>query len=226
MKYLFLTAIMLVCLFLSCNFNTKNTGEEGIKSMQTTDTLSVNHEEASHEHNHNGVHDELKTKSKTATSEGKQTTIDTSPSPQSTFSIKEMISSYLIMKSALTNDDAKGAAKAGKSIVMVMAKLSVDGLSAEQKKAYKDVADDIKENAEHIGDNAGKIEHQREHFAWLSKDVNDLIKMFGAGQRLYQDFCPMYNNGKGAIWISESKDIKNPYYGQKMLGCGKMKKEL
>ena len=94
-------------------------------------------------------------------------------------------------------------------------------------KSYMDLADDLKEHAEHIGANAGKIAHQREHFVMLSKDVADLIKTFGnGGQTLYKDFCPMANNGKGAIWISELKEIKNPYQGSKMLTCGSVKETL
>lgn len=94
------------------------------------------------------------------------------------------------------------------------------------KKEYLDIAESAKENAEHIGANAGKLDHQREHFALLSKDINDLIKLFGSKQKLYQDFCPMYNNGKGAIWISEVKEIKNPYFASKMPTCSSIKKEF
>jgi hypothetical protein len=36
----------------------------------------------------------------------------------------------------------------------------------------------------------------------------------------------MYENGKGAVWISEYKEIKNPYLGTKMLTCGSIKKEF
>ena len=100
------------------------------------------------------------------------------------------------------------------------------GLTAAQKKEYTDIAGDAKEHAEHIGDNAGKIAHQREHFAILSKDINDLIKLLGSNKKLYQDHCPMYDDGKGAIWISETKEIKNPYYGSQMLTCGSVKKTL
>jgi hypothetical protein len=58
----------------------------------------------------------------------------------------------------------------------------------------------------------------------LSKDVNDLIKVFGTNKKLYQDYCPMADDGKIAIWISEIKEIKNPYKGSKMLTCGSVKK--
>ncbi|MFM9909222.1 MAG: DUF3347 domain-containing protein [Chitinophagaceae bacterium] len=142
------------------------------------------------------------------------------------FSIADIVRNYIKMKNALTRDDAKAAADAGKAIVIAMAKLDVNTLDAAKKKAFTDVADDAKEHAEHIGDNAGKIEHQREHFVMLSKDVNDLVKTFGSTIKLYQDFCPMYNDGKGAIWISEIKEIKNPYFGTKMITCGSLKKEF
>jgi hypothetical protein len=36
----------------------------------------------------------------------------------------------------------------------------------------------------------------------------------------------MYNDKKGAIWLSETKEIKNPYYGKKMLTCGNVKEEI
>ena len=54
----------------------------------------------------------------------------------------------------------------------------------------------------------------------LSKDVNDLIKIFGTDTKIYRDYCPMYDQGKSGYWISETKDIKNPYYGSEMLTCG------
>lgn len=162
------------------------------------------------------------TATETRSDTAKQTT---SVKPQD-FSIKEMLSNYLKLKNALTRDDGKTAAEAGKAIVVNLQGLNANNLPADQKQTVLDIADDAKEHAEHIGDNAGKLEHQREHFAILSKDINDLLKTFPAGQKLYQDFCPMYNDGKGAIWLSETKEIKNPYYGNKMLTCGSMKKEL
>jgi hypothetical protein len=98
--------------------------------------------------------------------------------------------------------------------------------SPVQAKLYKDVEDDAKEHAEHIGANAGNIKHQREHFDMLSKDIYDLVKAFGGGRVLYKDFCPMYNDKKGAIWLSESKTIKNPYYGKSMSTCGSVQEEM
>lgn len=164
-----------------------------------------------------GSHDEQKTE----TTDEKAVTTTTT---QSSFSINEIVSDYLKLKNALIKDDTKGAASAGKTLYATFNKVNPNSIDAKLKKEYLDIADDAKEHAEHIGDNSGKIDHQREHFAMLSKDINDLIKAFGTKQKLYQDYCPMYNDGKGAIWISETKDIKNPYYGSQMLTCGSIKK--
>ncbi|MBS1730266.1 DUF3347 domain-containing protein [Paenimyroides viscosum] len=142
------------------------------------------------------------------------------------FSIAPIVKDYLALKNALVADNNKAAASAGKQLFSTLKNVDMKSIPANKHKQYMDIADDAKENAEHIGDNAGKIDHQREHLASLSKDVSDLIALFGTTQKLYQDYCPMYNDGKGAIWISEAKTIKNPYYGSKMLTCGSVKKEF
>ena len=139
---------------------------------------------------------------------------------------KGIVEHYLHIKNALAKDDGKDAAMGGKELSEAFAKFDESSLTAEQKKTYADISADAKEHAEHIGMNGDKVAHQREHFAMLSKDIYDLVKAFGSGQTLYQDYCPMYNNNKGAIWISETKDISNPYLGAKMPTCGSVKETI
>lgn len=142
------------------------------------------------------------------------------------FSIAPIVKDYLVLKNALVADNDRAAANAGKQLFATLNKVDMKTIPANKHKEFMDIFENAKENAEHIGDNAGKIDHQREHLASLSKDVSDLIALFGTTQKLYQDHCPMYNDGKGAVWISEAKVIKNPYYGSKMLTCGSVKKEF
>ena len=141
-------------------------------------------------------------------------------------SIKGIVTAYIQLKNAFTEDNSAAAATAGKSLETVFKNFDKTTLTAAQKKIFEDVEDDAREHAEHIGANGGNIEHQREHFELLSKDMYDLVKAFGAGQILYKDFCPMYNKGKGAFWLSESKEIKNPYLGKTMPTCGTIKEEI
>lgn len=146
--------------------------------------------------------------------------------PNKKGSVNDIISSYLDLKNALVNDDREGAASAASKIGTAVANVDGSGLSADQKKAYDEVKDDINEHAEHIGSASSNIEHQREHFELLSQDVIDLVNKTGSTKALYKDFCPMYNNNKGAWWISETREIKNPYYGSKMPKCGEVKEAI
>jgi hypothetical protein len=134
---------------------------------------------------------------------------------------------YLKLKNALVEDNDKQAAEVGKSLVTSLAAVDKTSLSAEQAKVFEDINADAKEHAEHIGSNVGNIKHQREHFETLSGEIYDLLKADKAtGQKLFYDNCPMYNKGKGGNWISETKEIKNPYYGKSMVDCGSVKEEL
>lgn len=140
--------------------------------------------------------------------------------------VNGLVTGYLNLKNALAGDDGKQAATAANEIGNALTKVNASELTVDQKKVYNDVKDDIKEHAEHIGSNASNIAHQREHFDMLSKDMIDLVKATGSFSSLYRDFCPMYNNKKGASWLSETKDIKNPYYGKAMPTCGEVKEEI
>jgi len=55
----------------------------------------------------------------------------------------------------------------------------------------------------------------------VSKSIYDLMKVSSLESPIYFQHCPMANDGKGADWLSKDKDIKNPYYGNQMLTCGK-----
>ena len=135
-----------------------------------------------------------------------------------------ILNGYLAIKNALVNDDSEKAAEGGKMMLMAFSNFEMGKLTESQHSKYMEIADSAKEHAEHIAKNP--IGHQREHFEDLSKDVNDIISLVGTDKTLYQDFCPMASNNKGAIWLSESKEINNPYFGSKMLKCGSVQKQI
>lgn len=144
---------------------------------------------------------------------------------KNTGSVQQILTGYLQIKNALANDDGSDAANGGKIIVDALQSLDTTSLSKEQRSVLKNSRDDLKENATHIENNSSKIAHQREHFEMLSQDMYDLIKVSAHNQKIYKDYCPMYNK-EGAIWLSETKEIKNPYLGKKMLTCGEVKEEI
>jgi uncharacterized protein YhaN len=134
--------------------------------------------------------------------------------------VNDLLRIYLQMKNDFVNDDSKGAATTGKMFVRAINEFDKSILRDDEKKAFEDLTAHSKENAEHIEENAGDIKKQRKNFDKLSKNIYDLVKRFAAGERIYVEYCPMYNDKKGAIWLSETMEMKNPYFGNEMLTCG------
>lgn len=218
MKNLTLSIIAVIMAFVtvSCN-QASNKNEQSSK-----DTTVVSQE---HPASHLKGDDTATTPDVSGTPSG-QDAIATGKEETKNFSIAPIVTDYLSLKNALVSDDDKAAASSGKKLLATLNKVDMKAVPADKHKKYMDIADDAKEHAEHIGENVGNIHHQREHLASLSEDLKDLVSLFGTSQTLYQDHCPMFNDGKGAVWFSENKEIKNPYYGSKMISCGKVQQTI
>ena len=74
---------------------------------------------------------------------------------------------------------------------------------------------------------AGALEEQRKHFTALS---NELAKLITGGPlsmgEVYLEYCPMANGNSGGFWLSNEKEIQNPYFGASMLTCGEVTKAI
>jgi Cu(I)/Ag(I) efflux system membrane fusion protein len=72
-----------------------------------------------------------------------------------------------------------------------------------------------------------EIQGQRKDFSNLSSEFYKAIKKSGLmGKTAYYQFCPMAFNGKGAFWLSSTEEIRNPYFGDRMLTCGDTRETL
>lgn len=133
-----------------------------------------------------------------------------------------ILTAYFNLKDALVADDESKAKELGASLEKSLENLDVSKYTDAQKLELKDIIIDAKEHAEHIS--KSPIAHQREHFKVLSKDIIDMVAITGASNKLYEQYCPMYE--KGSAWLSMNKEVRNPYYGSKMLKCGKVQREI
>lgn len=146
--------------------------------------------------------------------------------PKASELIGNITDQYLRIKNALAGDNHDQAVTAAKALSSVLNKADKTVFTADEKKVYDQQEDNLKEDAEHIG-NTPEIVHQRYHFITLSEGVYVLAKNFGyGGKTLYSDHCPMANNKKGADWISEIPAIKNPYLGTQMPTCGTVQEKI
>lgn len=140
--------------------------------------------------------------------------------------IKEIVNQYLNIKNALANDNAVDAANGAEEMVIALAELDKSLFTTDQKKVFDENQEELNENVEHISKNGNNIKHQRSHFVIVSELVYNLVKNFGAGRPLYHDHCPMARENQGAMWLSEVKEIKNPYFGSEMFKCGRVEEVI
>ncbi|HDZ05749.1 hypothetical protein LCGC14_0280720 [marine sediment metagenome] len=135
---------------------------------------------------------------------------------------QDILNDYFNLKDALVADDNAKAKDLGATLAKSLGNLDVSNYTDAQKADLKDIIEDAVEQSEHISKN--DIDHQREHFKTLSNDVIDMVAITGTTTKLYEQFCPMYDGG--SAWLSINEEVKNPYYGSKMLKCGKVQKEI
>ncbi len=70
------------------------------------------------------------------------------------------------------------------------------------------------------------IEVQRTIFSDVTEKMTDVVAASLSSGEFYKQFCPMAFNNKGGYWLSKEEEIRNPYFGNKMLKCGKVTETL
>ena len=157
--------------------------------------------------------------SKTVKSETKnQTEVNTGT--QVTNQLAKVFSNYFSLKDALVITDGNLASQKASELVKSINEIKMDKLTTEEHNVWMKVMKDLVFDVAHINETK-EASHQRDHFVTLSKNIYELIKVSKQPDTIYYQHCPMYNDGKGANWLSKESAIKNPYYGSQMLSCGK-----
>lgn len=123
---------------------------------------------------------------------------------------------YYDVKNALVATDGAKAKVQAATLVNTLSKVDAATLKTDDKKTLASA----KVNALVISKTAD-VAAQRKEFSALSTNMIALAKATKPA-KTYVQYCPM----KKASWLSESKDVKNPYYGKDMLTCGSIKEVI
>lgn len=122
--------------------------------------------------------------------------------------IAQLVNSYLVLKDALVATDGEKAQKAAGDFLKVIDEASDKTLSSLKTEVQK-----VTETTD--------PESQRAAFDIISEQMVSLAQSSVLTDgNLYLQHCPMANGNKGANWISLSEEIRNPYFGDKMMKCG------
>ena len=134
--------------------------------------------------------------------------------------LKTIFESYFALKDALVKSDGKLVSTLAKDVLANINSVKMEKLSSEEHTVWMKVMSSLKSNTEKIAATT-IIEKQRVVFMDLSANFYALLKVSKQDYSIYYQNCPMYNDGKGANWLSKENEVKNPYYGSQMLTCGK-----
>lgn len=120
----------------------------------------------------------------------------------------EVYNHYMHIKTALVNSNAEEAQSGGKLLAQALQNLEGNpgALGAAQEIAQ---TEDINE--------------QRTDFSTLSAEIEKMVSGQIESGAIYKQFCPMAFEGEGGYWLSASQEVRNPYYGDKMLKCGSVR---
>ena len=137
---------------------------------------------------------------------------------QNSTDVTALLNAYYEIKNALVNSDAAAAAAKAGQFIKANNNLEMKTLPENSVNAFMAIQKKLVIDAEHLV-STKDITKQREFFAAFSQDfyaLAKIVKLFK--QPVYQQYCPM----KKMYWLSNETSIKNPYYGNAMLTCGKV----
>lgn len=157
-----------------------------------------------------------------ATASGPQFEVDRTFQEQ----LGRTLQAYLKVKDAFVASDAAAVKAESANLKAVLKSMDVKMLTGPALNDWSNYSNNLDMAlAEMVG--TDDIEAQRTAFSGLSDNLYKSIKAYGlGGMTAYYEFCPMAFNDQGAYWLSDSKEIRNPYFGDKMLTCGRVTEEL
>jgi Cu(I)/Ag(I) efflux system membrane fusion protein len=136
--------------------------------------------------------------------------------------LNKVVEAYVALKEGLIEGDEKETAKYSSALLAALEKLDGNSLKGEAKAFWDEKRSFLFEHAR-LSKEADTMDGKRENFIFLSQPLIKVVEAFGANQTLYVNYCPMAQDGKGAYWLSEVEEIRNPFMPEKMRTCGEVK---
>ena len=134
------------------------------------------------------------------------------------------LGNYFKIKNFLVNDDSKNSYEALFEFEKSIKSIETVKFSDVDQSQIKSIINNILNNVNKMKSESIKI--QRLYFEKLSQNIFNLINIINPKIKVFHQYCPMFNENKGGMWLSSSKEIFNPLFGSSMLKCGYVKSEI
>lgn len=140
--------------------------------------------------------------------------------------LNPLYAKYFELKDALTEDDFQSAKAKAKELKTVFKEIDMKAFQDDAHEKWMGYHGKMEKVLEHIHHH-DNIEDLRKNFIALSDWMIQVTETFRPiSETLYLQHCPMADNDQGADWLSKEEPIVNPYFGERMLRCGEVKKKI
>jgi Protein of unknown function (DUF3347) len=137
-----------------------------------------------------------------------------------------VFNTYVILKEAFVSSNVAGVSTQATATRKILDGTDMKLLSGAAHNDWMNYLNGMEASLETM-QSSSDIEVQRQAFSILSENLYKSIKAYGlGGGTAYYEFCPMAFNNQGAFWLSDAEEIRNPYFGDKMLTCGSVTEKL
>jgi Cu(I)/Ag(I) efflux system membrane fusion protein len=137
-----------------------------------------------------------------------------------------VIEPYISLKEAFVSGDETKVKQAVRNVQEYLVNVDINLLSDYAHNQWMQINAEMENQLRNMI-TVNDIEGQRKAFSVLSKELYKAVKSFGLKNKtIYYQFCPMAFNDTGAYWLSNTKEIRNPYFGDRMLTCGDTRETL
>jgi hypothetical protein len=147
-------------------------------------------------------------------------------------SFQKMLDNYFQLKEGFVQSKDNTIAPAVNTFATALI-ASADSVKLKELKADEAIISTAQSYTQGISSEAKalvaepNLENKRKSFQMISDQLYDLMRTVRYDRQIvYHTFCPMAFNDQGAYWLDRTSDIKNPYFGAKMLTCGEVKDSL
>ena len=140
--------------------------------------------------------------------------------------LTKVYENYINMKNAFVATDAQKVSQEAKKVETAIQSVDMELLKGDAHMAWMNQLKTLNPEIKMIA-GSSDIAAQRLAFSKFNEAFHKSLQLFGLkNDTAYYQFCPMANDNKGAYWLSETEDIRNPYFGDEMLGCGETKETI
>jgi hypothetical protein len=138
----------------------------------------------------------------------------------------KLLASYFSLKESFISGDSV-------KINSAASKLMVDADSLNVTDLHGDTSGTIRENAQYFtGTISGsanairgevQLEDKLKELDMITDALWSLTRTVKYDrQKIYYLFCPMAFDNRGAYWLSDNREVRNPYFAGKMPDCGEV----